>query len=48
MWNTPSANSDCQSVVVSIPPLIYTVYVNVSGGDLIEDFPKVCGVCLER
>ena len=50
-WNTPSVDSNCHSVVVSTPPLIYTVYVNISGGDSVLGFPKVsmcvC-VCLER
>ena len=41
-WNTPSADSNCHSVIVSTPPLIYTVYVNISGDDSIPGFPKVC------
>ena len=38
-WNTPSVDFKCP---VSTPPLIYTVYVNISGGDSIPGFPKVC------
>ena len=47
-WNTPSVDSNCHSVVVSTPPLIYTVYVNISGDDSIPGFPKVSveGVCV--
>ena len=41
-WNTTSVDSNCHSVVASTPPLIYTVYVNISGDDSIPGFPKVC------